>query len=509
MFNQYYLGPAVLWLLVSLADAAEKPNVLLILADDLGYGDVSCYNGESKVATPNLDRLAQAGMRFTDAHSPATVCTPTRYSIMTGRMAFRTGYAGVFSGVGGPCLIEASRLTLPAMFRDVGYETAMFGKWHIGLTFSDAQGQPVHKGNLEAVKQVDFSQAIPDAPIHRGFDHFFGTACCPTTDWLYAFIEGDRVPVPPVGLLDQTSLPKHDYSVDNRRGLIAPNFDLETVDLLFLEKSQAFLREHQRTQPDRPFFLFHSMQAVHLPSFPAKQFQGKTSAGPHGDFIYEMDWIVGQLLQTLDELGLTENTLVVFASDNGPETISVVSMRRDYQHDGARPWRGVKRDGWEGGHRTPFIVRWPGKVAAGAVSEQLLSLTDLMATCAAIHDVELPVGAAEDSYNMLPVLLGTQGKESVRPYLLEQTWTLKLSIRQGAWKYLDHQGSGGNNYASDGRGSMKPYALAEEDPAAPGQLYDLSVDPGETHNVYSQHPDIVAKLKGLLDASCAAGRSAP
>ncbi len=493
---------ALMWLATTataIADATT-PNVLLILADDLGYGDVSCYNDQSKVATVNLDRLASEGMRFTDAHSPSTVCTPTRYSIMTGRMAFRTGYRGVFSGAGGPCLIEPERLTLPGMLRDSGYTTAMFGKWHIGLTFYDSQGDTIHKGDLDSVKRIDFARAIPDAPIHRGFDQFFGTACCPTTDWLYAFIDGDRIPVPPTGQLDQSPLPKHDYSTDNRRGMIAPDFDLETVDLVFLEKSQRFLREHVRNTPDKPFFLFHSMQAVHLPSFPAKQFQGKTDSGPHGDFIFEMDWIVGELLKTLEELEIADNTLVIFASDNGPETISVLAMRRDYEHDGARPWRGVKRDGWEGGHRTPFIVRWPEKVPAGSVSGQLLSLTDIMATCAALTNASPPATAAEDSFNMLPVMLGTHGSESLRPFMLQQTWTLKMSIRQGHWKYLDHQGSGGNNYDGDGRWSMKPYALVDQEPDAPGQLYDLEADPGETNNLYSQHPRVVAELKSLLEA---------
>ncbi|MFW6163229.1 MAG: sulfatase-like hydrolase/transferase, partial [Planctomycetota bacterium] len=190
------------------------PNIVFILADDLGYGDVGCYNPECKVPTPNLDRLAKEGVRFTDAHSPATVCTPARYSLLTGRMAFRTGMRGVFTGVGGPCMIEKERLTLPQMLRDKGYTTACFGKWHIGLTFFDKRGKPIHKGGLEAVRRVDFSRRIPDAPIHRGFDHFFGTACCPTTDWLYAFIDGDRVPIPPTGLLDKAPLPKHPYSRD-------------------------------------------------------------------------------------------------------------------------------------------------------------------------------------------------------------------------------------------------------------------------------------------------------
>jgi arylsulfatase A len=509
-YNVALVAALVFTPLVSLTAAENsKPNIVLILADDLGYGDVSCYNSEAKVTTANLDTLASEGMRFTDAHSPSTVCTPTRYSIMTGRMAFRTGYRGVFSGVGGPCLIEKERLTLPGMLRNQGYSTAMSGKWHIGMTFHDAQGTPINKGDLESVKRVDFTQSIPDSPIHRGFDQFFGTACCPTTDWLYAFIDGDRIPVPPTKQLGQAHLPKHDYSTDNRRGMIAPDFDLETVDLHFLEKSKTFLCDHQRDNPEKPFFLFHSMQAVHLPSFPAKQFQGKTNAGPHGDFIFEMDWIVGELMKTLEELKIADNTIVMFASDNGPETISALAMRRDYAHDGARPWRGVKRDAWEGGHRIPFIVRWPGKVPAGTVSDQLLSLTDVMATCAAVTDGTLPVGTAEDSFNMLPVLLAHQGDESLRPYLLQQTWTLKLSIRKGQWKYLDHQGSGGNDYAGDGRWSMKPFAIADTEPDAPGQLYDLTTDPGETTNLYRQRPQVVAELKTVLDASRQSGRSAP
>jgi len=270
----------------------ERPNVLLILADDLGYGDISCYNQESKVVTVNVDKLASEGILFTDTHSPSTVCTPTRYSVMTGRMAFRTGFPGVFTGAGGPCLIEESRLTLPAMIREKGYTTACFGKWHIGLTFRDKDGQPINKNGLEAVKRIDYSRSIPDAPIHRGFDHFFGTACCPTTDFLYAFIDGDRIPVPPTGLLDRSSLPRHPYSKDNRIGMIAQDFDMEEVDMLFLKKSLEFLENHKKNTPDKPFFLFHSTQAVHLPSFAGKDFKGKTKAGPHGDFIYKkLSWL--------------------------------------------------------------------------------------------------------------------------------------------------------------------------------------------------------------------------
>ncbi len=494
-----------LWSAFHALSATKPPNILFILADDLGYGDVGCYNPESKVATPRIDRLAAEGMRFTDAHSPATVCTPSRYSLLTGRMAFRTGKHVVFTGAGGPNLIEKGRLTLPGLLRDQGYRTAMFGKWHIGLSFLDGEGKPVLKGGLEDVKRIDWSRAIPDAPIHRGFDEFFGTACCPTTDWIYAFIDGDRVPVPPVGKVDGRQYPRNVYTEDFRKGFIAPDFEVENIDLIFLRKSLAFLEAHAKQTPDKPFFLLHSTQAVHLPSIPAESFRGKTQAGPHGDFIAQLDANVGTLLDKLDELGLADNTIVMLSSDNGPEVTSVVNMRKDYGHDGARPWRGVKRDQWEGGHRVPFVVRWPGKVKAGSEAVQTVSLTDVMATCAAITGAQLPNESAEDSFDLLPVLKG--GEEIIRPYTLQQTWNASYAIRKGKWKYLDHKGSGGNDYRRwEG---LEAYMLPEKAPDAPGQLYDLEADPGETTNLYFEKPEVVKELKAMLDQSIAQGRSAP
>jgi arylsulfatase A-like enzyme len=484
-----------------------KPNIVLILADDLGYGDVACYNPQSKVPTPNLDRLAREGMRFTDAHSPATVCTPSRYSLMTGQMAFRVPRGGtVFEGVGGPSLIAPGRLTLPAMLRAKGYATACVGKWHVGMTFFDQHSQPVHGNGVEAVRRVDFSRRIEGGPLDHGFDRFFGTACCPATDYLYAFIEGDRVAVPPTRVLDKSKLPKHPYAFDNRAGLIAPDYDLEEVDMVFLQKSREFLEHHAKTNAGKPFFLLHSMNAVHLPSFAAKQFQGKTRAGPHGDFIHELDHIVGELMKTLERLGIADRTVVMFSSDNGPETASVIHMRADHGHDGARPWRGMKRDQWEGGHRVPFLVRWPGRVQPGSTSVQLASLTDLMATFAAIVGTALPSDAAEDSFNLLPALLG-QADAPLRPYLLQQAFggARHLSIRRGPWKYLDHPGSGGNRYESNP--GLKPFILTDTAPDAPGQLYNLETDPGEKRNLYHEHPTIVHELKTLLEQSKTSGRS--
>ena len=483
------------------------PNIVFILADDLGYGDVGCYNRASRVPTPNLDQLASQGVRLTDAHSPSTVCTPTRYSILTGRMAFRTGMSGVFTGAGGPCMIEENRLTLPGMLRQRGYRTAMFGKWHVGMTFFDRAGKAINENGLPAVRRIDYTRQIPDAPIHRGFDAFFGTVCCPTTDWLYAYVDGDRIPVPPTGIVDRTHLPKHPYSRDNRPGMIAPGFDLEEVDLVFLEKSKQFLQSHVKANPGQPFFLFHSAQAVHLPSFPANSFQGKTRAGPHGDFIFELDHVVGELMKTLEKLGIADNTLVMFSSDNGPEVTTTIRMRADHEHDGARPWRGMKRDNWEGGHRVPFIARWPGRIRPGTSSAQTMCLTDLMATCAAVVGAQLPDDAAEDSYNLLPALLGhAPVDQMIRPDTLHQTISLALAIRSGPWKYLDHQGSGGNNYT---RPHLQPFVLPDAAVGARGQLYNLDDDPGETTNLALKYPRRVAAMKARLEQYKSRGRSVP
>lgn len=503
------LMAVLLMLLCGIATAAgQKPNILVILADDLGYGDVACYNAKSKVATPNIDRLAREGMLFTDAHSPATVCTPSRYSLMTGQMAFRVPRGGtVFTGVGGPSLIAPGRLTLPAMLRQQGYETAAVGKWHVGWTFRDQAGEPIHQGSLEAVRRIDYSRRIEGGPLDHGFDSFFGTACCPGTDWLYAFIEGDRIPVPPVAPIDRSLLPKHPYANDCRGGLIATNFPMEELDMVFLQKSREFLEAHVRKSPEKPFFLYHASHAVHLPSFAAPQFKGKTQTGPHGDFIFEFDQIVGELLSTLEKLGVADNTLVILTSDNGPEVTSVVHMRADYNHDGARPWRGVKRDQWEGGHRVPFIVRWPGRVKTGTTNAQIISLTDIMATAAAITGASLPDDSAEDSFNLLPTLLDS-GAEVVRPYLLTQAFASArtLAIRRGKWKYIDHPGSGGNNYATK---ELKPYALPELVKDATGQLYDMESDPAEKSNLISERPEVARELKELLNQSKSSGRSRP
>ncbi len=484
---------------------AKKPNIIMILADDLGYGDIACFNPESKVPTPNLDKLAGQGIRFIDAHSPSTVCTPSRYSLLTGRMCFRTGLRGVFTGVDGP-LIEKGRLTVAKLLKQQGYATACVGKWHVGMTFFGKDGKPVapRGGGLEKVRKVDFTKAIRDGPTDVGFDTFFGTVCCPTTDWLYAYIEDDHIVEAPEAVVKPKT--RHWLEYEHfRAGLKAPGFEFRNVDLVFLEKSIGFMERHVRENPGKPFFLYHATQTAHLPAMPAKRFVGATKAGPLGDFIFEFDYVVGELMKALDRLGIADDTLVMVSSDNGPEIV-ITRMREEHGHDSAHPWRGLKRDNWEGGHRVPFIARWPGKIKPGSVSDQTICLTDVMATCAAVTGAELPADAGEDSINILPALLGGKGGQPVRAYTLHQTISNAMGIRHGPWKLLDHKGSGGNNYS---RGELTKYAIEDTDPGAPGQLYNLDEDPGERKNLYSKQPKIVSELKERLEAFRTSGRSAP
>ena len=413
----------------------------------------------------------------------------------------------MFTGAGGPSLISPDRLTLPEMLLQRGYTTACIGKWHIGMTFFDSEGKAIHQGGLDAVKRIDYQRAIQGGPLDHGFEKFFGTACCPTTDWLYAYIEGDRINRPPTQILDRGPLPDHPYANDNRPGVVADNFDLEEVDVRFLDESQTFIREHVAENPDQPFFLYHCTQAVHLPSFPGRKFKGKTDAGPHGDFIFELDWVVGELMQTLEDEGIADETLVIFTSDNGPEVSSVYHMREDHQHDGARPWRGVKRDNWEGGHRVPFLVRWPGEIPAGTESSALTCLTDVLATLAEIVDFDLPDSSAEDGQSMLLVWRGEQVQG--RSYVIHQGFggTRYLAIRRGDWKLLAHQGSGGNRYA--GHRLLEKYRLPDQDPNLPAQLYDLRSDSGETKNLYREKTAMAKELEQLLRRSMEEGRSVP
>ena len=362
--------------------AAPPPNIVVILADDMGYGDPGAWNPDSKVPTPHIDRLAAEGMRFTDAHSPSAVCTPTRYGLLTGRYAWRTRLTqGVLVGYS-PNLIDTTRLTLPGMLRQAGYATAGIGKWHLGL------------GDAE---RTDYAQPLRPGPVSLGFDYYFGIPS--SLDFEpYVWFENDRVEQLPTDSIE-ASRPccKEDFY---RGGGIAPDF--RHVDVLprTVEKSVEYVMQ----AGDKPFFLYVPFSAPHTPWLPTEPFQGSSGAGTYGDFAVQVDAGVGDILNALDEAGVAENTLVVFTSDNGAHWLPYeIEM---FDHRANLDWRGMKADIYEGGHRVPFVARWPGRIEAGSVSHELISLVDLMATFASVTGQMLPDDAGEDSYDLTPVLLG-------------------------------------------------------------------------------------------------------
>ena len=495
-----------------MTDAAELPNIVIIYADDLGYGDLSSYNPEAAYQTPRLDQMAAEGIRFLDAHSPSTICSPSRYGLFSGNLVCRTGRRSTaFEGPSGPSYLAPDQLTLAQMLQTKGYRTGVFGKWHLGLIWYDQSGKRLG-GGFENSLLIDYEKSTPleDGPNRRGFDESFITPNCPTTDPLYIYIENGMVPVPASQRHKREALPNPGgkWRWDNDEGWMSPDYEFVNADLIFYERAAEFIRGHEKKYSDRPFLAVLSTQISHAPVLPAEEFRGATDAGPRGDFVRELDTLTGRLLDLLDELGIEDNTIVIFNSDNGPETLHTHWMRKDHNHDAAGGFRGMKRDGWEGGHRVPLIFHWPNHIPAGQVTNQLANTTDIFATLASVVGYELSNDDAVDSYDLLPVLLGAQqDNESIRPYLLTQSFRGEFQLRQGSWKYLDHAGSGGNNYD---RGMMKEYALPESAPDATGQLYDLKSDPGETANLFFSHSakrdEMQALLRKLVGKD---GRTAP
>ncbi len=488
------------------------PNIIIIYADDLGYGDLSCYNAKCAYKTPRLDQMAREGIRFTDSHSPSTICSPSRYGLFSGQQIFRsTGRGGgAFEGPGGPSYLKPGTLTIAQMLKTKGYRTGVFGKWHVGLTWYDKDGKRLG-GGFENSLLIDYEKSTPliDGPNERGFDESFITPNCPNTDPLYIYIENGMVPVPASQRHKRENVPNPGgkWRWDNDEGWMAPGYKFVDADLLFYEKTREFITDHAKRASDQPFFAVLSTQIAHAPVLPAEEFYGKSQAGPRGDFVFELDALIGRVLDLVVSLKIDDNTLILFNSDNGAETVHVDWMRQDHQHDPSGGWRGMKRDGWEGGHRVPFIARWPAHIPAGQVSDQLTNTTDIFATLASVVGYQLREEDATDSYDMLPAMLGTQDKsKSIRPHMLTQSFRGEFQVRQGDWKYLDHTGSGGNNYQ---KGLLKKYALVEKAPNATGQLYNLKDDPGETTNLYFENEAKRKELQILLQTLKESGRSAP
>ncbi|MCX7886281.1 MAG: arylsulfatase [Verrucomicrobiae bacterium] len=483
-------------LLVPLALQAEKPNIVIILADDLGYGDLGCYNPRSKIPTLHLDRLARDGIRLTDAHAPAALCTPTRYGLLTGRYPWRAPQVGNV-GIWGKPVIPRGRLTLPKLLQQHGYMTACIGKWHLGWEWPTRDGNRP-KTARDGTCNVDFTQPIREGPTTRGFDYYFGT-CVPNFP-PYCFIENDRTAGIPSEASTEFEFP----------GPKAPGWEQREILPVLTHMAVRYIEAAARC--GKPFLLYFSLTSPHHPVVPTLEFRGRSRAGDYGDFVAQTDWSVGQVLAALEREKFADNTLVVFTSDNGPEItriradgfklmeIGAYDRIQRYGHASMGELRGTKCEAWEGGHRVPFLARWPGKIPAGTVSDQLFCLTDLFATAAAILGVPLPDNVAEDSFNALPVLFGGNAE---RDHLVSMGVRDNLAVRQGDWVWINARA--GFNAEPDWFRLQRGY---EANPF-PGQLYNLQEDLSQRHNRFADQPQKVNELQALLEKLRQQGRSRP
>lgn len=491
----------VLW--TAAASAADtKPNIVYILCDDLGYGDVRCLNPAGKIATSHLDKLAAAGMIFTDAHSGSAVCSPTRYGIITGRYAWRSRLQQHVLGGLSPRLIEPGRLTVATLLKQNGYHTACVGKWHLGMDWVKLPGKQVSELSIETVDQVhnvDYAQPIANGPNTVGFDYYFGISA--SLDMVpYTFIEDNRVTVPPT-VEKSFPLMLGRKPGMTRTGPAAPDFDAADVLPTLMRTAIDYIGQRAAgAKEGKPFFLYLPLASPHTPILPTHEWQGKSGLNPYGDFVMQTDWSIGQVLAALDERGLADNTLVIVTSDNGCSPQAKFDELLAKGHNPSHVFRGTKADIFDGGHRIPFLVRWPGRVKPGSRSDQLTCLTDLTATCAEILGVKLPDTAAEDSVSILPALFGKADKP-LREAVVHHSINGSFAIRQGAWKLELCPDSGGWSVPRPGKDD------ASQLPAV--QLYDLSKDIGETQNLQAQHAEQVSRLTALLEKYITNGRSTP
>ncbi len=480
----------------------NKPNIIYILADDMGYGDIGCNNPDSKISTPNLDCLAQQGMRFTDAHAPSSVCSPSRYSILTGRYCWRTWLKRGVLYTWDPPLIEPNRLTVAGLLRKHGYRTACIGKWHLGWEWATHDGEPASKGTeglprmgsemskhdherrhaLE--RNIDYSRPMRGGPTDCGFDSYFGVDVPNFPP--YTWFEQDR--------LTDTPTEEKPEEMFGLPGLMKPGWELEGMIPEFVRRAKDYISEADSD----PFFLYLPLTSPHTPIVPNSEFIGKSDAGLYGDFVCEVDWLVGEIMAALKRKGIADDTLLIFASDNGPECHSSAAggcyqYIKEFDHYSMAHLRGVKRDTWEGGHRVPFIARWPSVTPDGAVCDQLISLGDLIATSAQITDSELEDDEGEDSVSILPLLRG-ETEAAVREFTVHHSASGRFAIRKGDWVFIDSP-SGDDNQEPEWFKKERGYTLH----GCPGELFNLRDDIAERRNLYREHPEIVAELSRLLD----------
>jgi len=470
-------------------DDGKLPNLIFIMADDMGYGDLSYLNPESGVKTPNMDRIAEEGMIFTDAHSPSAVCTPTRYGVLTGRYCFRTSLkSGVLVGLS-PSLIESNRMTIAGLLDSAGYHSACIGKWHLGLDWARYDtSKPLIQGSIwdrPNTENVNYEAEVRGGPADHGFDFsFIIPASLDMTP--YCYISNRKLIAP---ITDTTPGRDTPRGVFWRPGDLQEGFTIDGVLPRITGEAVKYI--NSRAGKPEPFFLYFPLTAPHTPWLPAEEFRDASEAGIYGDFVSMVDWTVGQVLKSLDENNLVENTIIIVTSDNGSHWTP--SDKELFAHRANGIFSGMKSDAWEGGHHVPYVLRWPAKVKAGSRTDQVTTLTDLFATMADITGIGLPDNQAEDSYSMLPAILGNN-EEDIREGTIHHSISGMFALRMGKWKFIDGRGSGGWSY----KGS-------EDEPE--GQLYDMEADPREQNNLFLENPGQVEKMKALLEKYKSSGRS--
>lgn len=509
MIRNYRLGVTqLLSLLIPLIAigeivGAEKPNVVLILCDDLGYGDVGAYNPQCKIKTPNIDRLATEGVRFTDAHSCSAVCTPTRYALLTGRYNWRSRLQnGVLGGLS-PRLIEPGMVTIADMLRDQGYTTACLGKWHLGLDWQKLDAKTIFGDVIERGEQgwqVDFNKPFNNGPLTVGFDYYFGISA--SLDMVpYTFLENDRVEIIPTIDKDFPLMLGKKNGGRTRKGPTAKEFDADQVLPRLTGKAVELIdRWSADSKSGKPFFLYMPLASPHTPIVPLPEWQNKSGLNPYADFVMQTDHAIGQVLEAIARNGLTENTLVIVTSDNGCSPQADFKELAKFEHNPSYIYRGQKADIFEGGHRVPYVARWPKSIKAGTTCDQLVGLQDTMATCADILDIELSDATGVDSFSWLPHLSGsTNSTMTIRESLVHHSINGSFAIRRGKWKLC---------FCPDSGGWSEPRPNAKTSAQLPTvQLFDLEADPGEQANVAETNRDVVVRLTDEMQQLIDRGRS--
>jgi arylsulfatase A len=476
--------------------AAPQPNIVILYADDLGYGDLGCFNAKSKIPTPNLDQLASEGMRLTDAHSSSGICTPSRYAMLTGRHHWRD-----FHGIDGgfdKTFFKPGQLTLPAMLKSKGYATACIGKWHLGWDW-DSIRKPGSPPKSKKFSDFDWTKPFRGGPTERGFDYYFGDNVINFPP--YAWIENDRVLTPPDINFTKTPQNTKEGAWECREGPGRSDWDFYKVLPALTKKGVEYIQS--RKGKTEPFFLYFPLPSPHAPIVPTDEFDGKSKAGAYGDFVVQTDDACGQLLKALREAGLDSNTIVFFSADNGPEAYAYARDEK-FDHWSAFPLRGLKRDIYEGGHRVPAILKWPGVTKAGEVSDALFAQLDLMATLASFLQYELPKNSAEDSHDFY-AYLKKESAQKPRSTMVHNTAPNQYAIRDGDWVLIDAKTGAARQPSAEWRAKHQVPAYTGQ----PVGLYNLKEDLTQRHNLAEKHPEKVTELQALLKKIREQGFSAP